>query len=165
MRFRSWVIVLAVGLCGCGKGQELASQSEERAVTDDAEERAVVAIKKLGGWVKQDETVTGKSFVVYLQGSVVTDIVLKELAPLKELRTLVLHETEVTDDGLKELAQFKQLIFLNITDTKITDAGLKELAALKTLASISMYRTKVTEAGVAELKKALPGCKITIPNR
>jgi internalin A len=158
MRFRSWVIVLAAGFCGCGRAQESASQIEERAVTDDAEERAVAAIKKLGGWVKQDET------VVVLEGAVVTDNVLKELAPLKGLKTLSLRNTEVTDEGLKELAQLKSLAFLNIADTKVTDAGLKELAALKTLTSISMYRTKVTEAGVAELKKALPGCKITIPN-
>jgi internalin A len=164
MRFRSWVIVLAAGLCGCGKGKEPASQIEERALTDDAEGRTVAAIKKLGGWVKQDETVAGKSFVVVLEGAIVTDTVLKELAPLKGLKTLSLRNTEVTDVGLKELAQLKSLAFLNIADTKVTDAGLKELAALKTLTSISMYRTKVTEAGVADLKKALPGCKITIPN-
>jgi internalin A len=157
MRFRSWIIVLAAGLCGCGKGKEPASQIEERAITDDAEECAVAAIKKLGGWVKQDGT------LVYLEGAVVTDNVLKELAPLKGLKTLSLRNTEVTDEGLKELAQLKSLAFLNIADTKVTDAGLKELAALKTLTAISMYRTKVTEAGVAELKKALPGCKITIP--
>jgi hypothetical protein len=41
MRIRSWVVVLAVVLCWIG-----------RATADEAEDRAVTAIEKLGGSLK-----------------------------------------------------------------------------------------------------------------
>ena len=109
-------------------------------LADEAEDKAVEADKELGGMVTRDEKAEGKPVVaVDLRGSLVlTDADLKELAPLKELRTLYLGGTEVTD------------------------ACLKELAALKGLQELYLFGCReVTAAGVAELRKALPDCKIT----
>jgi hypothetical protein len=44
----------------------------------------------------------------------------------------------------------------------ITDMGLKELAGLKSLQALYLNRTQVTDAGLKELRKALPGCDISI---
>jgi hypothetical protein len=72
-----------------------------------------------------------------LEFTAVTDVVLKELATLKELRTLILDNIQVTDTGLKELA------------------GLKQLKALH------LSKTKVTKMGIADLKKVFPGLSNT----
>ncbi len=150
--FRLMAFALAVlGLC---------LGSSARA--DDAEDKAVAFVEKLGGKVTRDEKAPGKPVVgVDLGGTAVTDAGLKELAPLKSLTTLELSVTQVTDAGLKELAPLKNLTTLNLSETKVTDAGLKELAPLKNLTKLFLARTKVTDAGVAELQKALPNCKIS----
>ncbi|HEV3437358.1 MAG TPA: hypothetical protein VG122_08365 [Gemmata sp.] len=175
MRFRNWVIVLVIVICGIG-----------RATADENEDRAVAAVEKLGGQVLWDEMKPSKPVMsVDLRFSQVTDVGLKEITPLKTLTTLNLTGTinltdvgikeiaqlknltkldltgtKVTDAGLKELAQLKTLTTLNLIKTEVTDAGLKELAQLKALTELTLLGTKVTAAGVAELQKALPQCKI-----
>ena len=86
----------------------------------------------------------------------VTDAGLKELAPLQDLQALSLEGTPVTDAGLKELAALKSLQTLNLTATgpaatDVTDAGLKELANFKSLQALDLGGTKVTDAGMKEL--------------
>ena len=83
----------------------------------------------------------------------VTDAGLKELAGLKQLRTLNLWATKVTDAGLKGLAGLKQLQSLNLESTKVTGAGLKELAGLTQLQSLSLAGTQLTDAGLNELAR------------
>ena len=56
---------------------------------DDAEDKAVAFVEKLGGKVTRDEKLPGKPVIgVHLSFSAVTDAGLKELAPLKNLATL-----------------------------------------------------------------------------
>lgn len=123
MGYRSGVflLALAMGLCGAG-----------RVAADEAEDRAVAAVEKLGGHVTRDEAKPGRPVVaVSFTGgfglSEATDLHLKELAPFKELATLDLSNTKVTNAGLRELAQFTKLTSLSLLSTKVTDAGLKEL--------------------------------------
>jgi hypothetical protein len=67
----------------------------------------------------------------------------------------------VTDKGLKELAPLKELRTLYLGGKQVTDACLKELAALKGLQELYLFGCgEVTAAGVVELQKALPDCKI-----
>jgi hypothetical protein len=67
----------------------------------------------------------------------------------------------VTDTGLKELAEMKGLQTLDLHNTlKVTDAGLKDLAGLQGLQTLDLRYTQVTDAGVADLQKALPDCEI-----
>jgi internalin A len=57
--------------------------------TDEAQEKAIGHIKKLGGGVKRDEDAPGKPIVaVILSGRPSTDEDLKCLAAFKELKTL-----------------------------------------------------------------------------
>jgi hypothetical protein len=124
---------------------------------DEAEDKAVKAIKKLGGRITRDEKAKGKPIVrVFLVGPKVTDAGLKHLAGLMWLTVLDLTDTKVTDAGLKHLAGLKQLRELDLQDTKVTDAGLKHLAGLKKLKTLDLFGTQVTSKGKADLEEALP---------
>jgi internalin A len=141
MRYRTWVIVLAFGMCGIG-----------RVTADENEDKAVAAIEKLGGKVTRDNDKPDKPVVgVNLQNKKMTDEDLKELATLTKLTNLNLTGTQVTDVGLKEIAQLTKLTDLNLTLTKVTDAGIKELAPLNSLIKLNLWGTKVTDVGLKEI--------------
>src|SRR5258708_38675812 len=77
---------------------------------DDAEDQAVKAVENLEGAVIRDTKDPARPVVeVNLAGIKVTDVVLKELAVLKELKMLGLKQTQVTDAGLKELTALQGL--------------------------------------------------------
>src|SRR5262249_43081667 len=98
------------------------------------EAAAVKAIEILGGRVKVDAKQPGKPVVAgYLDGSKVTDTLMKDVKELKSLRELGLSRTAVTGEGLKELKELKHLQRLNLFGTKVTDAGLKELKEFRHL--------------------------------
>ena len=83
------------------------------------------------------------------------------MAKLQKLTHLSLSFCpKITDAGLKEVAKLKQLERLSLHDTQITDASLKDLAKLKKLRQLSVTGTKITNAGAAKLQKALPKCWI-----
>src|SRR5262245_61561848 len=91
-----------------------------------AEEKAVQAIKKLGGTVVRDDSVAGKPVVeVDLCLRSVSDANLSVLKPLKHLRRLDLNFSQVTDEGLKALKDFQSLQRLGLLSTAVTDEGLK----------------------------------------
>jgi hypothetical protein len=128
---------------------------------DEAEDKAVKAVQKLGGSVIRDNKALGKPvYAVILSFTKVSDADLKGLKDIPGLKTLHLVMTKVTDAGLEEVKNCKNLEELQLTSTVITDAGLNELKELKKLQKLSVLGTKVTNAGVADLKKALPKCKI-----
>jgi internalin A len=150
-----WLRVEASGLmmfvpADAGKAGHLAAFGYDR-------DRKELALAKLPD--------PGQPFALDLGGSAqarveVTDAALKELAGLRSLQALDLHDTRVTDAGLKELAGLKNLQALDLSQTEVTDAGLKELAGLKNLQSLHLDYTLVTDAGLKELQKALPDCRI-----
>jgi hypothetical protein len=86
------------------------------ACADEAEEKAVAAITKLGGKVERDDNKEGKPVIVVgLSYSTLTDADLKGLAACPQLRQLVLFRCQkVTDAGLKELAACPQLQTLEL---------------------------------------------------
>jgi hypothetical protein len=82
---------------------------------DEAEDKAVKAIKKLGGRITRNMNARGKPIVsVDLRETKVTDRGLKHLAGLKQLRKLYLGATKVTDNGKADLK--KALPKLEILD-------------------------------------------------
>ncbi|HLW68897.1 MAG TPA: hypothetical protein VKS79_26535 [Gemmataceae bacterium] len=119
---------------------------------DDAEDKAIQFIEKLGGSVVRDEERQSKPVVeVCLQGTRFADADLKELSALKDLEALDLCATRIADDGLAELTAFKRLQVLNLSCTKVTDAGLKTLAEVEKLQRLYVLRTAVTDDGMKEL--------------
>src|SRR5262245_17073757 len=127
--------------------------STDPARADEAEDKAVAIVEKLGGQVVRDEKRPGKPVVEVRLDDLpgVTDETLRALAPLQNLTVLYLIGAKVTDAGLKELAPLKSLAALSLSDTQVTDVGLKELAPLKNLTYLNLYGTKVTDAGLEEL--------------
>ena len=82
---------------------------------DQAQEAAIVAIRKLGGFVGLEETSPGRHvFGVSLSGP------------------------KFTDEGLKHLNSLSGFTSLYIGGTRVTDAGLKHLAGLSTLESLTL---------------------------
>ena len=101
---------------------------------------------------------------LYLVGTKITDVGLKEVVKLRGLKSLYLSKTQITNRGLKDLANMQQLEKLKLNGTQITDEGLKELVKLQNLQTLYLGRTQITNAAVAELKKALPpNCTIYWP--
>jgi internalin A len=136
----------------CGVVSWLVLIASAPLCADDAEDKAVAFVEKLGGRVARDEKLPGKPVNgVQLSFSAVTDAGLKELAPLQNLTRLGLDSTKVTDAGLKELVTLKNLQELYLYHTQVTDMGLKELARLKNLTTLELTYTKVTNTGLKEL--------------
>ena len=90
---------------------------------DGAEDKAALAITKLGGTIRRDEKAAWKP-VIGVMFAKATDADLKMLAAFKQLQTLGLGDTQVSDAGLKELKEIKSLETLNLSKTSVTDAGL-----------------------------------------
>ena len=115
MRVIALLLLLAVGLAGCGQTQAV------------REKRAVNAILNSGGHVTRDENLPGRPVVfVFFYDSKVTDADLKALKELKGLKELRLWATQITDAGLEALKELTGLRVLDLSSTPITDADLKE---------------------------------------
>jgi internalin A len=130
------------------------------ARADDAEDKAVKIVEKLGGRVTRDDKQPGKPVVgVDFAFSRVGDADLKELTALKSLNTLLLYETAVTDEGLKALANLDNLIELglgggqreNPNGPQVTNTGLKQLAGIKKLTKLYLRGKKITDASLTEV--------------
>jgi internalin A len=142
------------------------------ARVDEAEDRAVDFIKKLGGRVVRDDAAPGKPVTrVYLERTTLDDSGLKELAPLKHLQTLDLFNTRVTDEGLKELAPLKSLNELTVNRDRVNDRTLQVLRRIGLLHALMLVNpvekqrpggpedvvhvdlalTQVSDAGLKEL--------------
>lgn len=106
--------------------------------------------------------------VLYLHGTGIGDEGLAHVKGLPHLQELYLTGATITDDGLEHLAGCTNLQVLSLLYTPVTDAGLVHLYGLTNLKRLEVYvphqpRADVTQAGVAAFKKALPGCRVTIP--
>jgi Leucine Rich repeat len=76
------------------------------------------------------------------------------------LERLTLEGTIISDAGLAEVAKLTSLECLSLLDTGITDAGLSQLASLTGLKELYLPSKGTTPAGIARLQAALPKCKI-----
>ncbi len=116
-----------------------------------------------------------------ISGTQITDVGVRDLAPLSKLQCLNLDSTEITDDSLGEIGHFfPGLTTLDVSRTRITAAGVRRLevlgnlhylhlsnvpiddeccasiAKLRHLRVLSLAESRVTDDGVAKLVAALP---------
>jgi hypothetical protein len=146
MRRRAWAVALLMTAASGVRADEAA---------------AVQAVEKLGGGIARDYKAPGQPVIgVTLKGPQITDAVLKDLADLKDLRSLNLLQTQVTAEGMKELKRFKQLRRINFCGTRVTDAGLRELKECCRLEAVYLYGSRVTDAGLDDLSQARPDLRI-----
>ena len=93
----------------------------------------------------------------------VTDMGLKELAAIEQIKELSLGGPWITDSTLKELANLKQIVRLRLTDCpNVTDKGIQELSGMKELEYVYLYDSRVTAQGKSKLQQALPKCYLDI---
>ena len=159
-----------------------AKKTEDKSGPSETDQKAIQAIEKLGGSVRQlaqnddrlevdfhlqpgsltdDQLAVVKDLKkmihLHLGNTNTTDRGLAHLAGLTALTELHLEKTKITDAGLKSLANLNALEYLNLYGTAVTDAGLAHLKGLSKLKHLYLWQTKATPAGVSDLRKALPG--------
>jgi hypothetical protein len=159
------VTVLTLTILAAG----LAAAPPEKDKATKEEERAIAAIKKLGGSVTRDSKLPGNPVIeVDLFRKETTDADLAHLKALPELRRLDLmghcedsKYNHLTNAGLKHLRDLHKLEHLNVSwHPGITDASIEHLEKLSNLKAVDLGETSVTEKGFKRLKRALPKAAI-----
>jgi protocatechuate 3,4-dioxygenase beta subunit len=91
---------------------------------------------------------------VHISNSAIGDAALEALAMLPKLTKMSMQQNAFTDAGLAHLAGMEQLrsLWIGMSKGKITDAGLTHLAGLKHLEELDLQRSQVTDAGLEHLK-------------
>ena len=85
-----------------------------------------------------------------------TDAMLEDVSQIEHITALKLSGSRsVTDVGVRHLSRLPQLRHLDLSGTGITDRGLEVLRSLPELETVSLAWTRVTDAGVAHLS----GCE------
>ena len=80
-----------------------------------------------------------------------TNIQLRYFANLTQLTSLILVGTPVTDAGLAHLRSLSNLDSLQLGSTQISDHGLADIATLHNLKTLDLGKTKITDAGLKQL--------------
>lgn len=142
--------------------------------------RAAATVQQLGGrvefgrnidppgpeWLRNSmERLTGEDYsqaplAIYFGSNSFTDVHMKHIARMPNLRRLNLIKTQISSDGLPQLAELENLQELLLCGTQIDDQGLLHLKDLDSLQELYLNQTNVTEIGVRRLKQSLPNCKI-----
>jgi hypothetical protein len=89
-----------------------------------------------------------------------TNADLKNLVPLKNVKSLTLYQVQITDAGLDHLAGLTTLTELELSHTKITDAGLVKLKTLTNLRKLHVRGTVVTKEGIDAFKQTNDECEV-----
>jgi len=139
-----------------------ANDAEDKTVED----KAVEAIKKLGGTITRDEQAAGKPVIgVSFVSAGIRNEDLKGLKDLKNLQSLNLHRCyRITDPALLEIAEQKSLRHLDLgftglqTDTAINEGHLGDnlFVTLVFRIGLGIPRTDctgITNEGLANLKQ------------
>jgi hypothetical protein len=91
-----------------------------------------------------------------------TDDDVRQFTSLNALEAVFIAGPDITDDGLASLANLKTLQVLEIRHAPLTDEGIRHLMRLADLKILQLRDTSVTPEGTSELKRALPGCDISV---
>lgn len=79
--------------------------------------------------------------------------------------TQILAGRELTNEDLQHLRPFKRLKSLSLSNVKITDEAVETLKSLSQLQSLNLPAGAISEEAHQALKKALPNCRIVLPDR
>ena len=111
-----------------------AAGQDKDAISSESEQKAIAAIRKLGGRVRFDTSAPGRS----LPG--------RKGDPVKPVISVNFYGTRVTDAGLVHLKGLTKLETLNLQSTDISDTGLIHLKGLASLKTLDLRSTKVSDA-------------------
>jgi hypothetical protein len=95
----------------------------------------------------------------FASASSLNDEHLRELAKLKDLKTLYLNVTQVTGDGLEALAHFPALRELHVNESQLTTDGIRHLQALHQLRKIGFWGSSSDDPRAKQILRSLPNVK------
>jgi hypothetical protein len=156
-------ILLVVGLLGAGyliqQRRQLAAESQARdklksvraMIGMDSEQKHVASLAMALPGVReqaaeQAENISRLTHLVHLDLSDTnfTDQDLRHLAPLSQLKSLVLNRTAVGDQGLSYLTELP-IETLNLRGTPISAGGLRTIAGIKTINVLDLSETAAVD--------------------
>lgn len=120
-------------------------------------------LKKVAAVVKELATLPDLETVLLL-GQDVTDAAADALPASAKLVSIQFFNTTITDQGIAKLTRFKNLQQFKFTGMGLTDEGMKALAKIKTLQTIVITDAKVTDKGVLALASLRNLRRLTIEN-
>ena len=82
------------------------------------------------------------------------------VAKLKSLESLHLHETAFSDSDVPQFSDHTSLKHLVIKHTSVSDAAIEHMGQMKSLQVLEVEGTKITPDGIARLRAALPNCDV-----
>ena len=107
-------------------------------------------------WLKKVEAIVyedqGNNTHISFISSKTSDFGDTDLARLKVLKSLHLHDTKISDAGLAHLKELKSLTDLSLGETTISDRGLTQVKQLTSLTKLHLRGTRITDAGLTHLK-------------
>jgi hypothetical protein len=101
--------------------------------------------------------------VLILDGTLVGDDGMAQIATLPKLEELSVSRTNVTDVGVGSIVKLPALKDLNLAGTQVGDKGAALLASKARLEGIELYDTRVSPAAIQALRAALPDAGISEP--
>jgi hypothetical protein len=129
------------------------------------EQKALVAIERLGGQFRRDGKAPDQPVVeVDLAVTKVTDKDLALLANLPGLRRLDLTLTPITDKGLERLKGLPRLDELTLVCPDITKKGVDQLQGMAGLRRLVLHGIELSQEEEKRLRRALPQAKIDLGN-
>ncbi len=79
--------------------------------------------------------------------------------------TQILGGRDLTNADLQHLRVFKKLKLLSLSNAKIDDSAVTTLKSLTQLQSLTLSAGAISEKAQEDLKKALPNCRLVVPDR
>lgn len=79
--------------------------------------------------------------------------------------TQILGGRDLSNADLQHLKVFKKLKLLSLSNATIDDGAVATLKSLTQLQSLNLSAGALSEKAQEELKKALPNCRIVVPDR
>jgi hypothetical protein len=145
----------------------------KKSARSEAKKNAIIGIdfrptagsdpKKVAAVVKELATLPDLETVLLL-GQDVTDDAAEALPTSAKLASIQFFNTSITDKGIAKLARFNNLHQFKFTGMGLTDEGMKALAKMKTLQTIAITDAKVTDKGVLALASLRNLRRLTIEN-
>jgi hypothetical protein len=136
-------------LLACLTAAGLRAQEPKR---DQAPDRVVALVERLGGQIERDDTAPGRPIVgIRLATTRVSDDDLGTLRSLSSLRSLDLAQTHISDAGLDLLRGHEGLRSLVLFDTRVSDRGFASIATLTHLETLVVGSCDVVGPGLAGL--------------
>ena len=150
------VMMAAVLLAGCGTTK--VDPNDSTKISYSIVEKAVrESLKKPTGQLTEADL--AKVTLLILEGALINDAQLVDVAKLPNLKILTLQRSKITGEGLKELSKMQNLQgnleILDLSYTKITDEDLKHVSWFGFLRILRIHGTKMRGWGEADLKKEI----------